>query len=418
MPVTALQSTYPFPEDKLEEWITFQRKQQARALVGSDELQQMIGDFDFDDYGDRLDRVKSRVEISDRFEEPDRVPLRFSVSGSFFCKLVDGQYRSSVNLRDYYSNMELDFRVQLMGLRWIYEELRDDHLGGGLHAEFGPVGEGVIFGLRMMYPDDTSPWIVREIQTKDDMERFIRTEIPHPEEHPGFKFVREMDERAKEVVDRAGGTLGAGAGIGMHPPLSAACGIMEPVRVVKLMYTDPGLVHRFFEKLAETKIMVHEYEEKISGGRSRHFGLADDHMLMLTPDQYREFEMPYVMRMYRRFGPEGRHLHGDGPNDHLLDIMANEVKLTNMDIGGFSSVERAAEKLKGKVKFSGGLNCKDFYMGTPFEHVKSRIDNCLSVAGRGGGYTIAIGGETYVGADPGLLRRAARYVEVAARLPR
>ncbi len=412
-----MESTYPFPCDRAEEWITFQRKQQARVLGTSGELEDMIGAFDLDDYKDRLDRVRRRIEINERFEEPDRVPLRFSVSGSFFCKLQDGPYRSDVNLRDYYSNMALDFQVQLMGLRWTYEELRDDHAGGGLHAEFGPIGEGVIFGLKMIYPDDTSPWIVREIRTKDDMERFIRTEVPHPEEHPGFQFVREMDEEAKELVDRAGGTLGGGAGLGMHPPLSAACGIMEPVKVVKLMYTDPDLVHRFFEKLADTKMMIHEYGEKISGQRSRHFGLADDHMLMLTPDQYREFEMPYVMRMYRRFGPEGRHLHGDGPNDHLFDIMANEVKLTNMDIGGFSSLEMAAEKLKGKVNFSGGLNCKDFYMGTSFELVKPRIDACLMVAGRGGGYTIAIGGETYVGADPALLRKAARYVDRAARLP-
>ena len=89
-----------------------------------------------------------------------------------------------------------------------------------------------------------------------------------------------------------------------------------------------------------------------------------------------------------------------------------------MDIGGFSSLEKAAQSLKGKVRFSGGLNCKDFYKGTSFEHVKSRIDHCITLAGSGGGYTMAIGGETYVRADPQLLKRAVSYVRQASKLPR
>ena len=414
-----LNKTIPFPRKRNEEWIDFHEKQNARRIgISRERIDRLIEDFDLEKYREHIDLVRERLETSGRFEEPDRVPLYFSVSGSFFCKLNDGKYRSNYNLRDYYSNMELDFEIQLRGYRWAFEELRDDRTGCGLHAELGPVGEGVLFGFKIVFPDDTSPWIVRELETKEDIERFIRTEIPHPEDHPGLRYVRELGERARERVEAAGGRIGAGAGIGIHPPLSASCALMEPVRVVKLMYTDPDLVHRFFSKLAEEKIRMHEYEEKLAGRRKEHFGLADDHMLMLTPDQYRRFEMPYVTRMYKRFGPKGRHLHGDGPNDHLFELLAREVKLTNMDIGGFSSLGKAAEKLKGIVRFSGGMNCKDFYLGTSFVHVRSRIDQCIELAGSGGGYTMAIGGETYVGADPDLLRRAVAYVEQAAKMPK
>jgi uroporphyrinogen-III decarboxylase len=378
----------------------------------------LIQDFSFDKYREHIDRVRERLDVSASFEEPDRVPITLSVSGSFFCKLDDGEYRSNYDLRDYYTNTELDLEVQLKGLRWAFEELRDDRTGGGLHAELGPIGEGIVFGFRIIYPEDTSPWIVRELETKDDIERFIRTEIPHPEEHPGLQYVRDLGDMARERVEGAGGTVGAGAGAGIHPPLSAACSLMEPVRVIKLMYTDPDLVHRFFSKLAEEKIRMHEYQEKQNGRRTEYFGLADDHMMMISPDQYREFEMPHAKRMYERFGSKGRRLHGDGPNNHLFEIMANEVKLTDMDIGGFSSLERGAEALKGRVVFSGGLNCKDFYMGTSFDHVRGKIDRCLEVAGAGGGYAIAIGGETYVMADPRLLKQAVSYVEREARLPR
>ncbi len=409
----------PFCADKVQEWITYHRRQNARKIASPrEEIKASIAAFDLDRYREQIDLARARLHMAERFEEPDRVPFTLSVSGSFFCKLNDGSYRSNCNLRDYYSNMELDFEVQIRGLRWAFESLRDDRTGCGLHVELGPVGEGILFGFRVVYPDDTSPWIVRELESKDDIERFVRTEIPHPEEHPGLRYVAELDQDAKDYVERAGGQMPAGAGIGIHPPMSAACALMEPVRVVKFMYTDPDLVHRFFSKLAEEKIRLHEHQEKISGQKTEHFGLADDHMLMLTPDQYRKFEMPHVKEMYRRFGSRGRHLHGDGPNDHLFDIMANEVKLTSMDIGGFSNLAKAARALHGKVRFSGGLNCKDLYVGTSFDHVRGRIDHCLEVAGSVAGYTLAVGGETYVGVDPKLLRMAVAYVDKAARLPR
>lgn len=413
-----MKESIPFPTKNVEEWIDFQKRQQSRRIVSPEDVNDMIQAFDIDDYRQHIDEARRRLEASQRFEDPDSVPIKISVSGSYFCKLQDGEYRSDANLRDYYSNMDLDFQIQLKGHRWAFEDLRDDRTGCGLRAELGPVGEGVLFGFKIIHPDDTSPWVVRELKTKEDIERFIRTEIPHPEDHPGLKFVRELDEQVKERVESAGGDLSAGTGIGIHPPLSASCALMEPTQVVKLMYRDPELVHRFFEKLAQEKIRLHEYEDEIAGRKRETFGLADDHMLMLSPDQYREFEMPYVTRMYRKFGPEGRRLHGDGPNDHLFELLADEVKLTDMDIGGFSSLRRAVEGLKGKVNFSGGLNCKDFYTGTSFDHVRSRLDRCINLAGMGGGYQIAIGGETYVGVDPVLLREAVAYVREAGKLPR
>ncbi len=409
----------PFSDKHIREWIAFQEKQQARRIgLPRAELNRLMEDFDLDKYKDQIELSRRRLQTSDRFEEPDGIPIHISVGGSFFCKLNDGGHRTNYNLRDYFSNMDLDFEVQLKGYRWAFEELRDDRTGCSLGAELGPVGEGVLFGFKIVYPNDTSPWIVRQLETKEDVERFIRTEIPHPEEHPGLAYVRELSERARERAEAAGSSLRAGAGIGIHPPMSAACALMEPTRVIRLIYTEPDLMHRFFSKLADEKIRMHEYDERISKRRIQSMGLADDHMLMLTPELYRRFEMPHVKRLYGRFGRVSRRLHGDGPNDHLFRILAEEVGITDMDIGGFSSLEKAAEALKGKVRFSGGLNCKDFYVGTPFEHVRSRIDHCVQVAGVGGGYTLAIGGETYVGADPALLKRAVSYVRRACKLPR
>ena len=404
---------------RIDKWINFLRNTNNRPTDPSDEeLGSLLASFDPDRYRDQMESSRKRLEKSARFEEPDRVPVTISASGSYFSKLKDGPFSMDYNLRDYYTNYKLGFKVQLQGMKWAFELLRDDRTGYSLHVDLGPIGEGVLFGLKIIYPNDSSPWIVRGLESKQDVEKFIEMEVPPPEEHPGIRFVEELKEEAQEFVESLGSNLSVGGGIGIHPPLSASCSLMEPARVVKLMYTDPDLIDRLFQKLADDKVRLHEYQERKYSVKIRDFGLADDHMLMLSPDQYRRFEMPHVMMMYRRFGTRSRHLHGDGPNDHLFQILADEMKLTSMDIGGFSSIDKAAQYLKGKVNFSGGLNCKDLYYGTSFDHVKNRIDHCLDVAGQGGGYTLAIGGETYVGVDPALLRRAVQYVKVAGKLPR
>ena len=70
--------------------------------------------------------------------------------------------------------------------------------------------------------------------------------------------------------------------------------------------------------------------------------MADDNSAFVSDPMYREMVMPYNMAIYERYGRKGRYLHADGPNDHHFKIYADVMKLTEMDIGGFSDVEQQA----------------------------------------------------------------------------
>lgn len=357
-------------------------------------------------YAEHIEESRKRLEIARQFQEPDRVPITISVAGSFFSKLF------GCNIRDYYTDPEVCLDVQLKGLEWAFEELRDDRTGYGLHLDFGPVGEALYFGLPIEYPDDTSPWIVRTLETPADIEAF---EVPDPSESASLQEAYRKVEQFKELVKRRGINLPAGGGVGIHPPLSCACALAEPELIFSLMHDEPDLIHRFFSKLLEAFCRLVDYRDKLSGHRTESIGLADDHSAFISNAMYRGMLFPYNMAIYERYGKKGRHLHADGPNDHHFEMYANDMKLTGMDIGGFSDIANAKPALYGKTVFSGGLNCRDLYYD--LENAKPAIDRAIRIGAPGGGFILAVGGETYVGVNPDTLVQAVAYAKETGRYP-
>ena len=362
--------------------------------------------FSPDKYMDRIEESRKRLEITRQFREPDRVPITISTGGSFYARLF------GYNIRDYYTDIDTCIDVQLKGLEWAYDELQDDRTGYGLHLDLGPVGEGLYFGFPIEYPDDTSPWIVKALETPEQIEAF---EVPDPAESPGVQEVYRKVEKFKARVEQRGIGLPAGGGIGIHPPLSCACALAEPELIYTLMYEEPELIHRFFGKLLAAFCRLTDYRDSLSGRKTESIGLADDHSAFVSNVMYREFVFPYNVAIYERYGKKGRHLHADGPNDHHFEMYANDMKLTTMDIGGFSDIANAKPALHGKTVFSGGLNCRDLYYD--LATAKPTIDRAIRIGAPGGGYILAIGGETYVGVNPETLVQAVAYAKEAGSYP-
>jgi len=363
--------------------------------------------FDPEEYRDRIEESRRRLEITQQFREPDRVPISISASGSYYCWLF------GVNIRDYYLDLDLQIDVQLRGQEWHFGTLQDDRTGYGLHAEAGPLGEALLWGTPIERPDNTSPWGVRVVHTLEDIDRLP---VPDPAQAEGVKWAYDRYEQMKAKVEQRGIKLGVGGGLGIHPPLSCACALAPPELVYELMATHPEKVRVLFDKCFEAFCRLADFNDRYFGVKEHtHLGLADDHSAFVSADMYRRMVFPYNKALYDRYGRDGRYLHADGPNDHLFALYADEMKLTQMDIGGFSDIARAKPALQGKVVMSGGLNCKNLY-GT-FEQAKPAIDRAIRIGAPGGGFILAIGGETYVGVNPDTLVKSVAYAKEAGKYP-
>lgn len=361
--------------------------------------------INLDDYRERIEASRERLARARRFEEPDRVPISISVGGSFFCTLV------GVDIADYYQDLDLQIDVQLAGQRWCFEELGDDRTGYGLHLDRGPISEALLFGLEIVRPRGTSPWIVRGLHTVEDIERL---EVPDPAKSSGVQEHYERVERFRERVRERGLEVSVGGGFGIHPPLSCATAIADSDLVYELMVERPEVIRRFFDKLLAAFMACVEYNATRTGGAlPRSIGLADDNSAMVSLETWRRLVLPYNLAIYERFGQEGRSLHMDGPADHLFEDLANVVRLTEMDIGGFSDIAVAKPALAKKTVIRGNLNCRDLYYD--MERARPAADRCLEIGMPGGGYIFAVGGETYAGVNPKTLCEVVTYAKEAGR---
>ncbi len=359
-------------------------------------------------YEARIEQARRRWDTAQRFEEPDRVPISISTAGSYYCWLF------GYNIRDYYTSMEVAIEVQLRGLHWAFEELGDDRTDCGLHWDLGPVGEAIVFDCPIEYPDDTSPRIVPIIETVEDIEKL---RVPDIERHARIHDLLQLGEVFKAKAKRVAPHLPAGGGeTGIHPPLSCACALMESSKFYELLYTDPEHADMLLGKCFETFCRLRDFYNRRHGRtRQTHLGLADDNSAFISNEMYRERILRYNKALYDRYGSEYRYLHADGPNDHHFQMYADDMKLTAMDMGGWSSRTAAKTHLGGKTFFTGGLNCKDLYYD--FATAKEAVDDALRICAPGGGFGLAIGGETYPGVRPDTLVRTVRYAKQAGRYP-
>ena len=360
---------------------------------------------------DRLKR-RDRLDRAKRFEEPDRVPVCFGIGGSYYCWL------QGVNIRDYYADPEMQVAVQLGGIEWEYEYLRaDSSVADSIGYDGGPVGEAIVFGAEVQRPDGTSPRIVHCCESLDDV---LKLRVPGPEGNPRLKEYIAQAERHAATARKMGVKLQVEVPrtVGIHPPLSALCALMDPTSVYAAMYTEPEKLRAALDLMFEGFVTYREHGAEPGALRNAGFGLADDNISQISTEMFRQWEMPYYQRFRERYSPTHFYLHTDGPNDQHFRTLADEVKLNAMDIGGFSSLSEAVKHMKGKVHIHGGLQCQDFYAPDGMtEETRIKALKAMRLAGPGGGFELAIGGECYVGVSPRGIRELVEMVEEYGRYP-
>ncbi|MDR3070787.1 MAG: hypothetical protein LBU38_07265 [Propionibacteriaceae bacterium] len=124
-------------------------------------------------------------------------------------------------------------------------------------------------------------------------------------------------------------------GLDIQGPFSVADTIMGTTNLMLAMYDDPELVHKLLQMITDVSIELHsdhlaQAEHPGFPGRnfpsiSENVGLVvseDTPMIMLSPDMYREFSLPYVNQLSQHFGGLSVHCCGDWrlKADCLLEI--------------------------------------------------------------------------------------------------
>jgi len=172
-------------------------------------------------------------------------------------------------------------------------------------------------------------------------------------------------------------------------------GIGPHMTAVDLVGTDfywwiaeyPEACHRFLDKITTSMLQADAYFRTIDPRPRGGFGLAEDTATIMSAESYREFVLPYDLRLYETLGGKnaGRGMHMCGDSTHLLQVLRDETGITSFDIFGYQvSPWVVAEKLGGKVLLWGNINPMLMLNGTKAEVKAEALSALTAMAPRGG----------------------------------
>jgi uroporphyrinogen-III decarboxylase len=325
-----------------------------------------------------------RLERTRQFESTDRVPVVISPNQWMLLKA------RGKRAADYIRSPVDNLREQILNVKWRIENIRDDCPIPTDSLTFQPdLGclRGGEFGMDITWQDDQPPKCDHPLS---DPAQIDELEVPDPASglHATYiQWQKEMSEAASDLDVRINGeplrvdvTVGHGGG-----PIPAAFALAGS-NMLLWMATEPDRMHRLMNIVTESHIRCIKYFDELMGRSTVHsVAMGSDTAEMLSPAMYREFVVPYYLRVWDEFEGE-RGFHNCGPNAHLLDIIRDDLKINvNTGFGSCVDPEIVADKMGGHIVMDGGPDAMFMKMANP----SSVVEECtrlIGILGTGGGY--------------------------------
>ena len=241
-----------------------------------------------------------------------------------------------------------------------YDQVKaiDDDFVPYLMPWFGTIVTASAFGCKVEYFPKADPAANPRhypVQTADDVRRLE----PIDPEQDGLmpkvlEFLRYM---------KASSFLPVGI-TDFQGPLTTANQLMGYDKLIYLMFDHPELMHRLMEVVTESLIRWVKKQKEVIGeplnwcisdqqvytGANAGVWFSDDDAVLMSPDTYREFVVPYNSRILTEFG--GGCIHYCGNATHHADsfLATQGLKALNIyNLYNIPSVAKLQDKLDGRV---------------------------------------------------------------------
>lgn len=337
----------------------------------------------------------ARLHAAGTGDPVDRVPVRAN-ENQWTCLAARG-----VSFAAYTRDPRTHLRHAILNRKWRLETIRDDtpmptetlHIS----PDFGCL-RGVEFSMEIQWQEDGPPKAQHPLHEPEAIDTLA---VPDPEGGLNahyLEWTRAMLAAAEDFDVRLNGTplelaVSHGHGGGPIPSAFALCG----TNLFLWMLTDPDRVHRLMEIVTTSFIQCVQHFDGLFGRPREHpLGMGCDTGEMLSPEQYREFVVPYYQKVWEHFpGPRG--LHMCGRIDHLLTVIRDELVIAQLNgFGCPTDRHQLAAVMAGRVIMSGGPDPVLIQRG-PVEAIKAECRSYIDTVGQRGGYTLCPGGGAAVG---------------------
>ncbi len=157
------------------------------------------------------------------------------------------------------------------------------------------------------------------------------------------------------------------------------------------IYTDPDLVHKLMRFATDMEL---EFGLAQIEAGARFIGVGDAIATLISPQHYREFNLPYVIELIAELKKAGARVkyHACGNTKRLLPLFS-EIGADILNLDSLVDLTEVKQLLGDKVCIKGNLDpVRVFLEGTP-ETVEQACQQAIRQAGMGGRYILSPGCE-------------------------
>ncbi len=308
---------------------------------------------------------------------PFRMPMITGISDRFFVMNRETNPRG-VSFYDYSNDPELMFNMQCRFSEYRQFHIVGDHemgipeQGWVINVDFQNYYEAAWYGSEVCYPNAEVPYAV-PLLTDDRKNLLFEKGIPDP--FGGFMA------RAREYYDyfrdRAAHTRILGQKIreigawftttdGMF---TVACELRGADKLCLDMYEDPDYYHQLMDYLTESTIRRMKAWREYMGqpAVTKSFGFADDSIMLLSGEMYREFVLPYHKRLAQALSTmeERGNVHLCGDATRHFKTLRDELNIYCFDTGFPVNHRKLCEELGEEVTIQGGPRAQLIREGPP-----------------------------------------------------
>ncbi len=223
-------------------------------------------------------------------------------------------------------------------------------------------------GMHLSFSDKRGPILSEPIRNKSGVDRLL---IPDTED--AMPFVIETIKILRKELEKKVPLIGfAGAPFTLATYMIEGGSSKNFLHTKKMMFQNPGLFHSLMDKITTTVTLY--LGTQIKAG-AQAVQLFDTWAGVLTPEDYKEFEFPYIKRAVAELKKEGV------PIIYFANECAGllkEIKKTGADVIGVDwriDLREAIKRLGKKVAVQGNLDPCALFL--PKEKIGERVEDIL-----------------------------------------
>jgi uroporphyrinogen-III decarboxylase len=312
--------------------------------------------------------------------EPDKVPVVL-----WIYSLVLKRY-CGVSEYEYYQNVKLQLEAKIAFQRRFPEILN-------LYTFPEYTMLGVVpnaFGAQLQWMKDSPAWVKDyPIMTPEDVDRLVDAGVPEPREAEVPKTLLEryeyfFDWFPRDLRDEYGYVDGW---VDPGPCVEGAALTMGYDKFLIWLRRHPDVIHKWLKLATDFLLKYCEAIENIVG-RCRVLVVGDHTASMVGENLFKEFILPYLNKVFSRYGSALRIWHNEGSVNHML----SEVDKIVAEVWQFGpSDDPAICKARTHFCLMGNIHPPWFAEHSP-DQVEKKCREIILKAGEGGGLWLSTGG--------------------------